>query len=402
MSKEVRSPNDQKHVHTPAWASHHLKPDNLLDAQERFIQFGQMLKSNPFWIGLRLLVGILSVIGVAVLFSACSSTHHSPVNSGRTYQNPVYAGDMPDPSVRRLGKSYYAVGTTGKNRLPDGRIFRLLRSDNLVDWQPLGGALIPPSDDTRYQYWAPELTENNGTFYLYYCMGGVQDEHFVLRVATSNKPEGPYKDTGHILVDGGTNRFTIDPFPFRDSNGQWYLYYACNFPFESDGAHAGTGIVVDRLIDMTKLAGDRHVVVRAKHDWTLYEANRRMDVYNGTFNWHTIEGPCVLKHDGKIYCIYSGANWQTPRYGLDVVSADAPFGPYSGAGDSAKVLHGIPGEVRGPGHNSVVTGPDGRTQYILYHAWDKGMRNRQLCVDKLEWTSEGPRCTPTVTPQPVP
>jgi beta-xylosidase len=318
------------------------------------------------------------------------------------YQNPVYSGDMPDPSVRRLGNAYYAFGTTGGKRLPDGRIFTMLRSTNLVDWQELGGALVPPSENRRYQYWAPEITEDRGKYYLYYSMGGVEDESFSIRVGVSDRPEGPYVDNGKALVDCETNRFTIDPFPFKDDDGQWYLFYACNFPFETGNMHAGTGIAVDRLVDMTKLGCDRKVVLRATHDWTLYESNRWMEVYGKKFNWHTIEGPCVLKHDGKIYCLYSGANWQTPRYGLDFAVASNPLGPYSGAGDSARVLHGVPGKVRGPGHNSVVTGPDGKTQYVLYHAWDAGMKRRQLCLDKLDWTPDGPRCTPTVTPQPVP
>jgi beta-xylosidase len=330
--------------------------------------------------------------------AGCSSTGgHSQVIAA-TYTNPVFAANMPDPSVKKFGDYYYAFGTTGDQRLPDGRIFTELRSKDLVHWEPLGGALIPPSGDTRYQYWAPEIAENKGKYYLYYAMGGLEPEHFVLRVAVSDKPQGPFTDSGVILKDVEGNRFTIDPYPFRDDDGQWYLFYAVDFPYESPGLHAGTGIVADRLVDMTRLAGERKVIVRAAHDWTLFESNRRMDVFNQTFNWHTIEGPCVVKHDGKYYCFYSGANWQTPRYGVDYVVADKPLGPYTGAGDHARVLHGVPGQVIGPGGNAIATGPDGK-QYIVYHAWNKQMTERQLCIDRLEWTPDGPRVTATVTPQ---
>src|ERR1051326_248903 len=71
----------------------------------------------------------------------------------RTYSNPVYDGSMPDPSVIRYRDAYYAFGTTGSERLADGRIFTLLRSTNLVDWQMLGGAMQPPSTNSRAQYW---------------------------------------------------------------------------------------------------------------------------------------------------------------------------------------------------------------------------------------------------------
>jgi GH43 family beta-xylosidase len=162
-------------------------------------------------------------------------------------------------------------------------------------------------------------------------------------------------------------------------------------------------LAVDRLVDMTRLAGDCHVVVRARYDWTLYQAHRRMDVYNATFDWHTIEGACVVKHAGRYYCFYSGANYQTTRYGVDYVVAEHPLGPYTDQADHPRVLHSAPGHVRGPGHHSIVTGPDGQTQYMVYHAWDPEMKIRWMCLDKLTWTAEGPRCLgPTYTAQRVP
>jgi beta-xylosidase len=320
----------------------------------------------------------------------------------RTYTNPVCAMDVPDPSVKKLAGQYYVFGTTGDSRTQDGRIFSLLRSSDLVHWTPLGGALIPPSEKYQ-QYWAPEITERDGKFYLYYAAGYPAMEHFVIRAGVSDRPEGPYVDSGSIVQDCETNRFTIDPYPFRDDDGQWYLFYACDFPFNSPDAHAGTGIAADRLSDMTHLSCERQVIVRPAQDWTLYETNRWMDAFQKRFaQWHTIEAPCVVKHDGKYYCFYSGANWQTSRYGVDYVVSDNPLGPYRGAGDHARVLHGIEGKIRGPGGATIVTGPDGETQYMVYHAWNQAMTERQLCIDRLVWTPNGPRVTPTTTPQPAP
>ncbi len=335
--------------------------------------------------------------------SSRSELHKGAVGQGGSYTNPVYAASMPDPSVIRHEGYYYAFGTTGNGRKADGRIFTTLRSPDLVRWESLGGALVPPSPNRRYQYWAPEVTFHKGTFYMYYSMGGVETEKFEIRVATSQQPEGPYTDNGKPLVDCESNRFTIDAFPFKDDDGQWYMFYARNFPTNEPGLHPGTALVVDRLLDMTRLAGDCRTVVRARYDWTLYEANRRMDVYDATFNWHTIEGPCVVKRGGRYYCFYSGANYQTARYGVDYVVADHPLGPYSGQGDSARVLHSVYGHVRGPGHHSIVPAPKGKGQWIVYHAWDPEMRMRWMCIDKLVWTSKGPRCEgPTWTAQPAP
>ena len=361
-----------------------------------------MTNNRPQFVSARIFASLSVLVLILLSGSGCSTSGgHSPT-AANTYTNPVYAADVPDPSVRRIGKDYYVFGTTGNQRLADGRIFSLLRSHDLVHWESLGGALIPPSDNPHYQYWAPEITENQGRYYLYYAQGDTAPEHFVIRVATSNQPQGPYTDSGAVLKDCETNRFTIDPYPFRDDDGKWYLFYARDFPSESSGRHAGTGIAADRLDEMTRLGCDRQVVVRAANDWTLFESNRWMGVFQQTFNWHTIEAPCVVKHDGKYYCFYSGANWQTPRYGVDYVVAEHPLGPYTGAGDHARVLHGLPGEVRGPGGASIVTGTDGKTQYLVYHAWNRPMTQRQLCVDRLDWTPAGPRATPTVSPQPMP
>lgn len=321
----------------------------------------------------------------------------------KSYTNPVYAGSMPDPFVLRHRGRYYAFGTTGGERKRDGRIFTLLSSTNLVDWEELGGALAPPVSDTDYQYWAPEVAFHDGSFFLYYAMGGKEPEKFQLRVAQSDRPDGPYKDTGTALTDCEQNRFTIDAHPFRDVDGQWYLFYARNFIDTEGGALPGTALVVDKLVGMTRLAGQCRTVLRARYPWTLYEANRRMDVYGRSFDWHTIEGPFVLRHRGRYYCFYSGSNYQTVNYGVDYAVADHVTGPFRGQGREPRVLKGVPGRVRGPGHHSIVLGPDNRTQYVVYHAWDSSMKVRQMCLDRLVWTPAGPRCLgPTVTPQPRP
>ena len=244
------------------------------------------------------------------------------------------------------------------------------------------------------------MTESKGKFYLYYAMGRPEALKFELRVATSDRPDGVFTDVAR-LTDCENNPFTIDAFPFQDTDGQWYLFYARDFTKSAPGEHPGTALVVDRLLDMTRLAGECSVVVRARYDWTLYQANRRMDVYDATFDWHTIEGPCVVKHDGKVYCFYSGSNYQTPRYGVDYVVADKPMGPYRDQGDHARVLSGIPDHVRGPGHHSIITGPDNQTEYIVYHAWDPAMKVRWMCVDELKWTSSGPHCQPSFTTQTI-
>ena len=332
----------------------------------------------------------------------------------RTYTNPIYPRYFADPFVWKAGGEYYAVGTgpleaTGQTEEAKAaasgfeaqlRLFPLLRSDDFVTWHYVSGALLPPAPDLGDTFWAPEVAYHEGNYYLYYSVG-VEDKNHQLRVATSNHPLGPYQDIGRPLIDPGLfPPFHIDPSPFQDDDGQWYLFYARDYLDSEGGFRPGTGLAVDRLVDMTTLAGEERMVLRARSDWQRFQADRLL--YEKTWDWHTLEAPCVRKHDGRYYCFYSGGRWETPGYGVDYGVADSVMGPYSDAGNEGgpRVLKPIPGHVLGPGGASIVIGPDHETPFLAYHAWDVAMIERQLCLDRLIWSPAGPITNgPTWTPQ---
>ncbi len=326
-----------------------------------------------------------------------------------TYTNPVYAGYFADPFAWRHGDAWYAVGTGALEAAGEAgdqgrggrqRVFPLLRSTDFVTWQRLDNALEPPDPRLGHSFWAPEVACEAGTFHLYYSVGH-EDRGHQLRVAVSSRPEGPYRDVGEPLLAPPACPFAIDPHPFRDEDGRWYLYYARDFLDSAGGARPGTALVVDRLEGMTRLAGAETVVMRAGFDWQRFQSERPM--YGQVFDWHTLEGPCVRRHEGRYYCFYSGGRWETENYGVDYGVADRVLGPYSCPTDlmGPRVLRSVPGHVLGPGHNSIVVGPDGVTEYLIYHAWDAQWTARRMFLDRLLWTPEGPRCAgPTWEPQP--
>lgn len=324
-----------------------------------------------------------------------------------TYTNPVYNGYFADPFVWQHEGIYYAIGTGDTEaegvveELKEQTIFPLLQSKDFVTWEPAGDALIRPDASLGTHFWAPEIACWEGKFYLYYSVGH-EDKNHQLRVAVSDRPLGPYRDQGITLVEPSDCPFAIDASPFQDEDGQWYLFYAQDFLDAENGVRAGTALMVDRLLTMTQIAGEGRVVLRARHDWQRFLADRPM--YGGIYDWHTLEGPCVRKHNGHYYCFYSGGRWETESYGVDYGIADQVMGPYSDEGNEAgpRVLRTIPGAVLGPGHNSIAIGPDGKTEYLVYHAWDAGMQARRMCFDLLIWTPAGPRCQgPTWTPQTI-
>ncbi len=329
--------------------------------------------------------------------------------AARTYSNPVYDRYFADPFVWHDGNQYYAVGTgaaeaEGKPSSGSGpQIFPLLGSRDLVSWESLGHALVQPKGAIGDSYWAPEVASHQGRWYLYYSVGVADTKHH-LRVAVSDRARGPYVDTGVALTDLERCAFAIDPHPFRDKDGRWYLFHARDFLDETNGergrARVGTALVVHELLSMTELAPAGVTVLRARSDWQRFQRERPM--YGGVYDWHTLEGPCVALHDGRYYCFYSGGSWQGETYGVDYGVAEHVLGPYSDAGseEGPRVLRTVPGRVLGPGHNSLVLGPDHKTPYFVYHAWDVALSARRLCIDRLDWTRAGPRAAgPTWTPQ---
>jgi len=83
--------------------------------------------------------------------------------------------------------------------------------------------------------------------------------------------------------------------------------------------------MVARMKQMDELENEGRVVLRARSDWQRFQANRLM--YGRFWDWHTLEGPCARKHEGRYYCFYSGGRWETENYGVDYGIADNVLGP---------------------------------------------------------------------------
>jgi len=305
-----------------------------------------------------------------------------------TYQNPVYTESFPDPFVLRHAGEYYAYATGH-----DEGVFRILHSADLVNWTPKGHAMPLPASPAMH-YWAPEVTYSEGKFYLYYSVGN--EILMELRVAISDSPEGPFEDAGVTLT---TQDFAIDPHVFVDRDGTKWMFYATDF---LDHTHIGTGTVIDKMISWTKLAGKPRPVTRAKFDWQVYDPARQE---KGGVRWHTVEGPAVFERKGVYYEMFSGGNWQNTSYGVsfavteDLNSSDE-WEQHADGHSVLPIIRTSP-EVVGPGHNSIVRGPNGRELYCVYHRWtDAG---RVMAIDRMDVVGRTIYVLgATNTPQPAP
>jgi arabinan endo-1,5-alpha-L-arabinosidase len=309
----------------------------------------------------------------------------TPLNK---FTNPVFPSNVPDPFVFKYAGSYWCYSTGWAS---DGMCFPVLASDDLVHWKEQGGAMIP-LDQGHSEYWAPEVNFWDGRFYLYYSVG--DGSSMEIRAAISESVVGPFRDCGVRLT---SQDFAIDPHVFNDNDGRRWLFYATDFLQHS---HIGTGTVRDQLIDSMTLANQPRPVVLPCYDWQLFDPMRKE---KGGVKWHTVEGPTVLKRKGVYYEMFSGGNWKNESYGVSyatslTVDSEAEWKQASDGLHVLPVLRSVPG-VTGPGHNSVVRGPDNRQLYCVYHRWSQDATRRMLAIDRLEFVGRdltvfGPTSSP--------
>jgi GH43 family beta-xylosidase len=291
----------------------------------------------------------------------------------KTYTNPVYPHSFPDPFVFKFRGEYYAFSTDFAD---DGKVFRVLRSRNLVDWTEIGGAMQRLDNDSPF-YWAPEVIYHNGKFYLYYSVGN--ETLMEIRVAVSDRPDGDFVDSGHRMTN---DEFAIDAHVFTDTDGERYLFYATDFLTHT---HIGTGTVVDKMVDLFTLENNPRPVTRARYDWQVYHPNRPE---KGGVRWHTVEGATVLKRKGIYYEMFSGGNWQNLTYGVsfavsDDIGKDEEWTQFSDGEKVYPILRTVPDLIIGPGHNSVVRGVNNRELYCVYHRWTEN--GRVLAIDRMDF-----------------
>ena len=102
-----------------------------------------------------------------------------------TYQNPLRPGA--DPFILAHGGKYYLYFTGYFCDIPDG--YKVFVSDDMSSWEDGGYCLRKEDVMGDFGFWAPEITEKDGKFYMVYT----SEEH--LGIAVADSPMGPFKQT---------------------------------------------------------------------------------------------------------------------------------------------------------------------------------------------------------------
>lgn len=217
-------------------------------------------------------------------------------------------------------------------------------------------------------------------------------------------PTGPFTELGPLILPDGQTFCPYDPGIFTDDDGRIYIYYY------SPRGVAGKDWFVSQTIgaeldpdDPTKII--RGPVVVAENDPLNRPWERAGNAnQNPVFGW--MEGPHLVKHNGRYYLICASPNTEYESYCMEVFYADTdPLGNFVCQKKNPLTIHKT-GIVRGTGHGCVEHGPD-NTLWAFYtvttpyhHKFE-----RRIGMDRVEIDENGEMYCPygvTDTPRVAP
>ncbi len=262
------------------------------------------------------------------------------------FNNPIMPG--PDPFVLLHDGVYYLYLTQNEN---EG--YHVLSSTDLREWEDHGHCLVPEDVQGDDKFWAPEVTELNGKFYMAYTAS------MHVGIAVSDSPLGPFRQVVKQFCND--NDKEIDGDFLIDDDGQVYLYF----------------------VRQEETCGNSLWGAKMKEDMTGYDpatAKQLLVAKEGTWerlDHFTLEGPFVMKHKGKYYLSYSANHTWENNYAVGYAVADSPLGEFKRY-EGNPILQG--NEVtNSPGHHCFTTTKDGKDLLCVYHThYNKEQVNPRL------------------------
>lgn len=285
----------------------------------------------------------------------------------RAFDNPVLAGDRPDPTVVKIGKYYYASATSNEW----APLFPIFKSTDLVNWE-LVNYIFPDGapDWAKNNFWAPELSydEKQGKLYAYYTARDKESNRLSLAVASADSPESKFTDHGPLVAQ---EYGSIDAFEALDENGKIYVLW------KEDGNSKGqkTPIWAQQVNEeRTELIGEKHELFRNDQPW----------------EGGLVEGVAIFRKNGYFYATYSarGCCEISCDYVTGVARSKTLLGPWEKY-DMNPVLKDNE-NWKCAGHGTVVE-KDGDF-WMLYHAYNTEGSvyvGRQGVLEKIEWSANG-------------
>ncbi|HEY9403596.1 MAG TPA: glycoside hydrolase family 43 protein [Pyrinomonadaceae bacterium] len=288
--------------------------------------------------------------------------------AARTYTNPIFDEDFPDPTIIRASDNFFYAYATQATIAGKTLNIQVARSRDLTRWERLGDALpVKPSWANQTQkFWAPHVSQHGDTFYLYYSADPNTLTGLCLAVATSKHPQGPFTDIGKPLKCG-KSFVNIDPMAYDDPRtGKRLLYWGSGF----------------EPLRVQELAADR---VSFKRGSVAREVVFPIKTEDPANYQRLVEGAWVTERGGFYYLFFSGDNCcgDKAHYAVMVARSRSAEGPFetlaSATGEPQSVILELNMRFIAPGHNSVIRDAVG-DDWIIYHAIDAGRRNTDAAI----------------------
>jgi len=311
---------------------------------------------------------ILRSLLILILFALEGFSDNS-VYAGGTFTNPI-VGRGADPWVIRWNGTYYfcqarsnAVWINVATNLED-----VGKGHWSCVWRP------PEGKAYSREIWAPELHFLKGQWYIYVAAddGDNFHHHMYVLEGTSSDPVQPFFLKGKIADP--TDCWAIDGTVLEMPDGKLYFIWS---------GWGGTNNVAQNLY-----------IAPMNNPWTIDGA--RVCISRPKYSWEKQclpinEGPETLCHRGKLFVIYSASGMWTDDYclgqlcwnGSDVLDAKSWT-------KSPKPVFSSTVAVVGPGHCSFVPSPDGKEDWIIYHAHiyrGSGAR-RDVRIQPFTWNAD--------------
>ena len=300
---------------------------------------------------------------------------HAQQKPAGTFRNPLRT-DGPDPWVTRHEGYYYYTSTTGRN-------LTLWKTKNLSAVKDAPAAVVwtpPATGPNSRDIWAPELHRLDGRWYLYYTatdQANPGDDHryvFVLENPAADPTTGTWTDKGRM-----NTRYTgLDGSVFEQGGKRYFLY----------SAYVGPQSVL--------------AIAPLQNPWTL-QADKEVIIARPTFDWEKgggrqiLEGPEFLPgKQGQLLVVYSASACWDDNYCLGMLTARKgadPLKPESWIKAPQPVFRpSAENSVWGTGHNCFTKSPDGREDWLVYHAKtaaDGKCAGRSARMQKFGWNPDG-------------
>jgi GH43 family beta-xylosidase len=234
--------------------------------------------------------------------------------------------------------------------------------------------------------WAPELHRWGNKWYIYFAAdAGDNASHRIYVVENDNDDpiEGTW--TFKAKVNDSSDKWAIDPTTF-ELNGEHYLVWS-GWEGDTDGEQ---DLFIAHMSNPWTVDSPRTMISKPIYPWEKHGdlPGRHVDVN---------EGPEVLLHGNKIFIVFSASGCWTDFYTLGLIQADVGA-TLLDAKSWTKFNHPFLSTdpmagAFGPGHNGFFKSPDGKQDWIIYHANPEpreGCGNfRSPRIQRFTWNADG-------------